>query len=191
MKKTLPLTKYINVPDTAHILYLYNKKEIYLKNLMAYIKAGIYHHHHIMIIENASVYVEAGKLIRQLFSKEEQKLISYIDNDTFYNNHGNFISHNIVEHFGKILSPLRNDHISVRTWANVQWRNQENIEAELAAHEKVADCSIKDMGIMSVCSYSSSSISASLETRLMQSHEFLMTDEEFVLSPLYGNFVNH
>lgn len=42
---------------------------------MAFIKAGIYHNHHIIIIENAFVYVEAGKLIRQLFSKEEQKQI--------------------------------------------------------------------------------------------------------------------
>ncbi|WP_372447616.1 hypothetical protein [Neobacillus rhizophilus] len=79
--------------------------------------------------------------------------------------------------------------MSVRTWANVQWRNQENIEAELAAHEKLADCNVNEMGIMSVCAYSSSSISASLETRMMQSHEFLMTDIELVPSPLYKSFV--
>jgi len=151
----------------------------------AILRLRIKQNHHIILIENASIYFVVEKLIHNLFSKEEQKLIKYVDNYSFYSYYGNFISHNIVDHFGKILYPLLNKNISVRTWAHVQRREFESIEVELHKHEKTADSSIEKMGIMSVCAYSSSDISASLETRMLQSHEFLMTDEEFVLSPLY------
>ncbi|MBM7655279.1 hypothetical protein JOC76_004789 [Neobacillus cucumis] len=185
MTKMFQLSNDLEVSNSAHILYFFEDHNSYLNNMIAYIKAGIERNHHLLIIENKYLYNEAEKKINQLFSKEAQKFIHYIDNYLFYRCYGDFHIHSIVEHFGEILTPFFNEKMNIRTWAHVEWKEQDDISSKLEEFEHLADCSVNESGLMSVCAYSASDVSASLQTGMMKSHEYLMTDQEFVRSSLY------
>lgn len=171
--------------NSAHILYIFEENERYLDNMMAYIKAGIERNHHLIIIENSNLYSEAEKRINELFSIEEKKCIHHIDNYTFYGCHGDFHIHSVVEHFGEVLAPFFDKKINIRTWAHVEWKEQEGIFSKIAEFEHLAEFSVNEMRLMSVCAYTASDVTASLQTKMMRSHEYLMTDTELVRSTLY------
>ena len=182
---TMQLTEYLQVSNASHILYFFEERDIYLNNLMAYIQAGIERGHHLLIVENTSIFKEAEKRINSLFSSQQQQFIHYLDNHLFYRYYEDFHIHSIVEHFKEILTPFLNEKPNIRTWAHVEWRESTDIIGKLEEFEKIADCSVNDIGIMSVCAYDSSDISASLLTAMMRTHKYLMTDKEFVRSSLY------
>lgn len=116
----------------------------------------------------------------------QQKNIHHIDNYLFYRCYGDFHIHNIVEHFSEILDPFSDENINIRTWAHVEWKEQDDISRKLEEFEDLADSSINEIGLVSVCAYNVGDVSASLQTTMMRNHEYLMTDKEFVRSSLYG-----
>lgn len=185
MTKLMQLTEYLQVPNTAHILYFFEDSNSYLNNMIAYIKAGIEQGHHLLIIENTNIFNIAQQRINTLFSSQQQTCIHHMDNYLFYLYYRDFHVHSIVEHFDRILTPFLNEKINIRTWAHVEWKESDDIARQLEQFEKLADCSVNDMGLMSVCAYAASDISASLLTTMMRSHEYIMTDSEFVRSSLY------
>lgn len=185
MTKMIELTKYQHVSSAAHILYIFEDIHYYLENMMAYIKAGIERNHHLFLIENSTIFSEAEQRIKESFSSEEQERIHHVDNYLFYRCYGDFHIQSIVEHFGEILDPFLKSNITIRTWAHVEWKEQDDISRKLEEFETLADCSVNEMGLMSVCAYAAADISASFQTTMMRSHEYLMTDTEFVRSSLY------
>lgn len=185
MSKIVPLTKYMHLPTEAHILYFFENKTNYIENMMAYIKAGLDRGHHLLIIENPTIYSEVNPWILKLFTDEQRKCIHHMDNHTFYDYYGDFHIHSILKNFDEVLEPFFNHNISIRTWAHVEWKKQDNISAKLEEFENLADCSVNNHGLMSVCAYDASDVTASLQTTMMRSHEYLMTDTELVQSTLY------
>ncbi|RTR36388.1 hypothetical protein EKG37_02185 [Robertmurraya yapensis] len=185
MEKMVQLTKFIQVNSSAHILYLYENTDTYINNLLAYIKTGIDRNHHLIIIENSTIYNLVEARINELFSSEDKNFIHHVDNYLFYRCYGDFHIHSIVEHFGELLDPFLNKKIDVRTWGHVEWKDQDDISKKIEDFENVADCSVNEMGLMSVCAYDSSKVNTHLQTAMMKSHQYLMTDKEFVQSPLY------
>jgi ubiquitin C-terminal hydrolase len=185
MKNRLQLTEYLQVSNAAHILYLFEDRNSYLENLIAYLDSGIEHGHHLLIIEKTTIFQEAAQRIDDLFSSEQKKRIHYLDNYLFYRHYGDFDTNKIVEHFREMFKHFLNQRKTIRTWAHVEWNILDDINRQLAEFEETANCCVDDLGIMSVCAYNSSDLSASLQTRLMRSHEYLMTDSEFVRSHLY------
>ncbi len=181
----IQLTKNIKVEKGAHILYIYDELDIYLDNMIAYIRTGIDRNHHLLILENPTIYNEVEKRIDELFSDKEKKCIHHIDNYSFYRYYGDFHIHSIVNHFGEIIQTFINKNIHVRTWANVELKDMDNISKKIEEYENIADCCVNKMGLMSVCAYNSSMVNAYLQTAMMRSHEYLMTDKEFVKSSLY------
>ena len=183
----IDLTKYLKVNNAAHILYFFEDENSYLNNMIAYIKAGLERNHHLLLIENNSLLNDVQKRINKLLTIEDQKYIHYIDNHYFYCCYGDFHIHSIIEHFSEILTPFINKKINIRTWAHVEWKEQDDIKSKIEEFENVADYRVNDIGLMSVCAYGASDVSASLQTTMMRSHEYLMTDKEFVRSSLYRN----
>lgn len=184
------MSSSLHLTNAAHILYLFENTEHYFKNLQSYIKTGLKFGHHLLIIENPVTYAEYARTMRQTLSKEELARIHYVDNQTFYRCCGDFHIQSILSHFSEILSPYLNGNISIRTWAHVEWGAQDHILDKLESFEHIADSSVRDMQLMSVCAYDASSIPARLQTSLMQSHQYLMTDSEFVESTLYRHFTS-
>ena len=79
----------------------------------------------------------------------------------------------------------QDQHIPIRTWAHVEWKEQEDIFSKLVNYEDVADQGLCSAGTISVCAYDGTQISASLQNQLLRNHEYLMTDHGLVKSNLY------
>ncbi|WP_163537045.1 MEDS domain-containing protein [Gracilibacillus sp. YIM 98692] len=188
MKQSIELTNDLEVSNNAHILYLNENSEDYINNLIAYIKAGIERNHHVIIIENPFIFQQAKRKINPSLTNEKQKFIHHVDNYTFYRCYRDFHIESILEHFGSILEPFFKKELEVRTWAQVEWMKQENIENILETFENTADCKVNELGLMSVCAYNANNISASLQTSLMRNHEYIMTDKELFKSTLYKSY---
>ncbi|MBP1947192.1 MEDS domain-containing protein [Virgibacillus litoralis] len=182
----IPLTKYLQEFDSAHILYVFEEKNNYIENMMAYIKAGTESGHHLIIIENQNVFHEVEEKIKKLYSNEEQKYIHHIDNYSFYRSYTKSHMQSIVKHFHNKLNACINENSTIRTWAHVEWKSNNTSSNKLEEFDNIEDCSLSEIGIMSVCAYDASAISASLQTKLLRNHEYFMTDKELVRSSLFG-----
>lgn len=178
MHEEISLAKLIKIKNNTRILYSFNNDEYYIKNLIAYIKACIENGDHIFVIENSLIFDITMEIIKKNLSKEQQELIHFVDNYNYYRYDKSFS-------ISTVLNPYSKENIIIRTWAHVVWKQQNNIDGKVAKMEKLANSSIQEMNVMSVCTYASTDISASLQNILMRSHEYLMTDTEFVRSPFY------
>lgn len=184
-KPMLSLTKYVEIPNAAHILYFFENTNTYVQNLVSYVRTGLEFGHEILIIENQTIHQMVKDILGEVVPADHIQRIHFENNSTFYGIHHDFHCRSIVHHFEEILQPLLASGSSVRTWAHVEWREQDDIVDKLRSFEQLADDSVKGMRVMSVCAYDASRTPAALQTVLMRNHEFYMTDEELVKSSLY------
>ncbi|MUK87920.1 hypothetical protein GMD78_05845 [Ornithinibacillus sp. L9] len=184
MSKTIPLTRYIEVSSSSHIVYFFENERIYLENLMAYIKTGLEQGQHLIIIEQAEVLNKA--LQKMNVSEAGKKYIHHYDNSSFYRSYGDFNIESILNHAMDLIQPFLDEDVDFRTWSHVKWKDQKDIANKLDQYEGLADGCIGEVGYMCVCAYDATNVSAEIQTNLMRSHEYIMTDEEFVHSSLYN-----
>ncbi|WP_400243789.1 MEDS domain-containing protein [Niallia sp. JL1B1071] len=168
MADNIQLNNHINIKNTSHIFYLYDDIQKYKYNLISYIKTGVSLKHQLIIIENPVIYKE----IIHLLTKEEQKLVHYIDNFTFYQYYEGFQIDRIANHFTSLIEPLVSQNVNIRTWAQVIWKKEFLIDS-LVSFEEKADCCVNELGIMSVCAYSSSQLNAKIQTAFMKKQNIL------------------
>lgn len=169
----------------SHILYLYEDLRHYVESVASYAMTCLNQGHQILIIENERCKKAIQRKLAENLIDENLEHVHFVDNFDFYQRHGEFQGCVTRTHFEAVMQPFLENHISIRTWAHVQWKPQAHIHAKLEEFEVMADCSVKEQNLISVCAYDAKRISASLQTALMRSHEYLMTDREFIVSGLY------
>ena len=186
--KTAFLTEEIEIKNKAHILYTYQSEEKYVNNAYSYIMTGLSNNHHVIIIENDILTKKIQEKLTGILSKDELGKVHFYNNYDYYLANDHFHIDRIVQNFNRVLVPLVKQNISVRTWAHVEWPKVENISQVLMDFEENADREINKHGIISVCAYDGNSLSASMQNKIMEWHEYFMTDDALVRSYLYrGN----
>ncbi|TYR79324.1 PAS domain S-box protein [Priestia megaterium] len=183
--KTVKLTQMMQIANHGHILYIYDAIDSYIENAVSYIMTGIEHGHHLLIIENKERYEQIYLKLQEALSHDQLDYIHYIDNYEFYRLYGDCHCESIVNHFTQIIKPFLSQQISFRTWAHVEWKEQDHITSKLEHFENIADQSVSSSGLVSICAYDGNKISALLQNTMLKSHEYLMTDNELVKSNLY------
>lgn len=171
----------------SHVLYLYEEMDRYIESVASYALTCLNQGHHLLIIDNRSCREAIERKLAEEQIDENLEQVHFVDNFEFYQQHGEFQGCVTRNHFETIMKPFLDQGISIRTWAHVEWKPQAHIQAKLEEFEVIADCSVKEQNLISVCAYDAKTISASLQTSLMRSHEYLMTDREFIISGLYQN----
>nr|WP_281367798.1 ATP-binding protein [Saccharibacillus deserti] len=166
---------------------MYEDVEHYIDSAAAYAMTCLNQGHQILIIDNEYCIKAIERKLAESWIDEKLEYVHFVDNFDFYQLHGEFQSCLTRRHFEAIMQPFLDDRLSIRTWAHVQWKPQPHIQAKLEEFEVMADCSVKEQNLISVCAYDATEISASLQMSLMRSHEYLMTDREFIVSGLYLN----
>ncbi|MFP7288146.1 ATP-binding protein [Shouchella clausii] len=184
-EQPIPITPLTSVASGGHIVYLYEDADRYFENAAAYVTTGVHHGHQILFIDSEICYRRLLQKLESLLTAEQLESVHYIDSYEFYRLYGDFHYHSIAQHFKAILQPYLERGDSVRTWAHVEWAEQDGTPAKIEDFERTADCWVTGNGILSVCAYGARNISASLQLSLLRDHEYLMTDEELVVSNLY------
>jgi PAS domain S-box-containing protein len=184
-KKKIQLTQMMQISNHGHILYISDEINHYIENAVSYILTGIEQGHQVVIIENLLRYEYIYQRLQEELSQGELAKVHFMDNHEFYQCYIDFHCESIINHFAKRIKQFQEQHISIRTWAHVKWKEQGEILSKLDNYECMADNNVCSSGLISVCAYDGHEISAALHNVLLRNHEYLMTDHELVKSPLY------
>ena len=169
----------------GHIFYRFKDEEVYINKLIIFIKAGIKRKQHILIIENMRTLSKIKSKIEIMFNDEQLQSIFLVNNFDYYLSSGDFNTTTILSYFQEDLYTIKKYNPSIRTWAQVEWASTEPDEELLKEFESTADDFVREASLLSVCAYDSNRLSSNLNTVLEQSHQYIMTDDEFHLSSLY------
>lgn len=188
--KIVPLTNMIEITNHGHILYIYDSLQGYRDNVISYILAGINQNQQVLVIENKHTTDQIKGILQELLTQDQNESIHFFDNYDFYHLYGNFDCELIVSHFSEVINQFHEKHMTVRTWANVNWNEVEKIFEKLEEFERRADQCVRSSNLISVCAYNGNQIPASLQNLMLKTHEYFMTDKEFVKSFLYKDSTN-
>lgn len=182
----MELNRLVSVSAGGHILYLYDDVDVYADNASAYLVSGVQGGDLAILIDTAERIDRIRSLVRSALSTEEHERIVYVDADLFYDTSKSFHYQKVVEHFGELLKPYLDQKLRIRTWAHVVWKNESCVERELNVFEAFADRTVRGLKMVSVCAYQGGSITASLQVKMLRTHDYVMTDEELSSTDLTG-----
>ncbi len=186
--KSISLTKDIQVNDGSHILYFYDCEERYLDNLVSFILSARRMNQHVIVIESYRSYERVlEKLGSQLDELNLREILHYKNNIEFYQLHGHFKFEQALSSFKHAVQPFVDGDLSVRVWGKVSWSDLSYSRNDVNKYECECDLTVSEMGYMTVCCYDGNEVPASVQTGMMRSHGYLMTDTSLVKSPLYNH----
>lgn len=170
----------------GHIFYRFQDEEAYLENLISFIFTGIENKQQILIIENMRNLPKIKAKIDLLVSDEQQTSIRLVNNFEYYLSKGDFHTPTILNYFQKDLSALKNLNTPIRTWAHVEWTSSEPDAELLKEFESTADEFVLKEEMLSVCAYSSTHLTSTMNIALEQLHNYVLTDDSLSVSSLYN-----
>lgn len=182
----MELNRLVSVSTGGHILYLYDDVDAYADNASAYLISGVRNGDLAILIDSAERIDRIRSLALPALSAEEHERIVYVDADRFYDTTESFHYKKVIENFGESLKSYLGQASGIRTWAHVAWKSEPRVERELSVFEAFADRNVNGMRLVSVCAYRAGSISASLQVKMLRTHDYVMTDEELSSTDLTG-----
>lgn len=138
-EKITEQTKKLQQSNGGHIFYEYQCEESYIRNTVSYIIAGIEQGDYVIVIENDRVYPMIERQLQNELSKQDLEKVHRVNNFDFYCFKGDFNSATIISYFKKFVGPFIDNNISIRTWAHVEWAEQEQITYYVGEYEKEVD----------------------------------------------------
>lgn len=186
--KSISLTESIQVNEGSHILYFYESEEKYLQNLLSFILEAKHNNQQVVLLESDEVF----EVVRELFGArwtemELDKMIHFENNLEFYFHHGHFHFERTVEKFKDLVQPFVDGEVSIRLWGKITSDEIALVRSDLRKYEEKCDLTISDMGYVTVCVYDGNTLPAAIQSEMMRTHPYLMTDSELVKSPLYNH----
>ncbi|WP_257985260.1 MEDS domain-containing protein [Bacillus sp. T33-2] len=123
----------------VHITYYITETESYLNNLISYILSGVEENHHILVIQSERLIPQLYSKLEKVLTKDQIAQVHTINNFDYNMSTGSFQPDTIFENLTKIVAPFYEKNISFRTWAHVEWGQQEEIYKILEELENKAD----------------------------------------------------
>ncbi|UFU00430.1 ATP-binding protein [Radiobacillus kanasensis] len=163
----------------GHILYTYSDHEKYLRNAANFIEEGILLGHGIVFVEHKHNQEKIWhRLVENGITEQQLDTIIYKDIDEFYFDTADKTFHNFFE----ITRTSGNYHF-VRTWGLVVPTIMGY--EELCTYERESDNYVRDKHIISVCAYDATNLPTDVCVRLLESHDYYMTDNQIVPTQIY------
>ncbi|WP_404350391.1 MEDS domain-containing protein [Sutcliffiella horikoshii] len=169
----------------GHVYYLFEDRDVYLEHLITFVKTGLKTGENVLIIESMKNISKINAELDKHFNEEQKSNIRVVNNFDYYFASGDFNTKAMLAHFAKDVILFNRENNSIRTWANVEWASDDPDAEELKFYEATIDEFVLDERMVSVCAYSRTSITPTLDTILKQLHYYQMTDESFTVSDLY------
>ncbi|WP_079508784.1 MEDS domain-containing protein [Mesobacillus jeotgali] len=180
-KKIQQLTLDVNETQEGHIFYYSHELDCYVRNAVTYIISGIEQEEHVLLVENDRIYPLIEGHLNKLLTREQLSRLHFINNYDFYWRNGNFHPPTILSfYFSDIVGSYLEDNLSIRTWAHIEWGNQEDIFEDLEEFENQVNHLMQDVKVIAVCAYDANRVSDTFKKRLMKSHGYFMTDEDII-----------
>lgn len=160
--------------EGLHICYIYYTKE-YIETTISFVISGIRNGEIVLLVENERNMLQIMKELDKKLSKKQLDNIHFINNFDFYWSNGDLHPQTISFYFSKLIDPLLKTGTFVRTWANIEWGNENEVSCKIEEFEKTADSLVKRNKILSVCAYDRSKVLYKWETTLTNCHNITIT----------------
>jgi signal transduction histidine kinase len=177
--------KLLNISRGGHILYFFEDSAAYIDNVIEYITTGIQRGYPLMLIDHVKNHMTVKNILRTCVSEKEIEKIHFVDQSLF-SFRKDFDCLEIASNFEQVaVGPTLQSNAPFRVWAHIDRAGKEGVFHHLEEFETTNDARVKGLGMMSVCAYDASLISASQQISMMRLHSYFMTDKELTRSPLY------
>jgi hypothetical protein len=169
----------------VHVLYSYNEMENYIKQVLSYIQDGIMAGDYVILVENDRIYPLIHKELSTRLTKEQMKLLHFVNNFDFYCSSGSYHPPAIEEYFNKTVQPYVENKISFRSWAHVEWATLEEPLHIIEEFERTVDKAVNLLSFPLICAYKGERMPEYLKTILLETHPYVLEDDDITICEQY------
>lgn len=169
----------------VHVLYSYNDMEKYLEQVLSFIQDGITAGDYVILIENDRVYPIIYKELSTRLTKDQMKFVHFVNSFNFYRSSGSYHPPAIEEYFKKTVQPYVENKLSFRSWAHVEWASMKEPLHLIEDFEKIVDRAVNLLSFPLICAYEGKRMPEHLKTILMETHPYVLMEDEFIVSEQY------
>lgn len=170
---------------SVHVLYSYNDMENYLKQVLSYIENGIAAGDYVILIENERMYPIIYKELSTRLTEDQMKFVHFVNSLNFYRSSGSYHPPAIEAYFTKMVQPYVENKISFRSWAHVEWASMKEPLHLIEDFEKIVDQAVNLLSFPLICAYEGNRMPDYLETILMETHPYVLLEDDFIVSEEY------
>jgi len=169
----------------AHVLYSYNEVEHYITQVLGFIEDGIASGDYVILIENSRLYPIIHRELSTRLTKEQMEFIHYINSFDFYCSSGSYHPPAIADYFNNMVQPYVENERPFRSWAHVEWATMEEPLHLIEDLEKIVDQAVNELSFPLICAYDGNKLPDFLRTILMETHPYVLTEDDFIVSEQY------
>lgn len=169
----------------THVLYAYGEMESYLNQVLSYIEEGIAAEDYVILVENDRIYPIIYKELSTRLTKKQMELVHFVNSFNFYRSSGSYHPPAIEAYFTKMVQPYVENKISFRSWAHVEWATMEEPLHLIEDFEKIVDQAVNLLSFPLICAYERERMPDYLKTILMETHPYVLLEEDFIVSEEY------
>lgn len=169
----------------VHVLYSYNEMENYIKQVLNYIQDGIMAGDYVILVENDRIYPIIHKELSTRLTKEQMKLLHFVNNFDFYCSSGSYHPPAIEEYFNKTVQPYVENKISFQSWAHVEWATLEEPLHIIEEFERTVDKAVNLLSFPLICAYKGDRMPEYLKTILLETHPYVLEDDDITICEQY------
>ncbi|MGG6360503.1 MEDS domain-containing protein [Peribacillus frigoritolerans] len=170
---------------SVHVLYSYNEMENYIKQVLSYIQNGIMAGDYVILVENDRIYPIIHKELSTRLTKDQLKLLHFVNNFDFYCSSGSYHPPAIEEYFNKTVQPYVENKISFRSWAHVEWATLEEPLHIIEEFERTVDKAVNLLSFPLICAYKGERMPEYLKTILLETHPYVLEDDDITICEQY------
>lgn len=169
----------------AHVLYAYDETEKYIEEAVAYAKHGVEAGDYVLLIENPRLSPKIQAELKNKLSGAQMEKIHFVKSFDFYYSSGSYHPPAIQAYFEKTVEPYVQTGASFRSWAHVEWATMQDPIHLVEDFEKIIDVAVKELQFPLICAYAKKAMPESVKTMLLETHPYLLVEDEIVVSEQY------
>ena len=170
---------------SVHVLYAYQGTKSYIEEVCDYIEEGVLHGEYTILIENDRLYLMILKELKVRLTEDQLRFVHRVNSFDFYFSSGSYHPPAIHEYFKETVEPYVENNLSFRSWAHVEWASMEEPLYLIEDFEKIVDDAVNDLSFPLVCAYDGERMPDYLVTILMETHPYVLMNDEFTSSKQY------
>lgn len=169
----------------AHVLYSYEGTKSYIDRAVAYAKHGVEAGDYVILIENPRLSPKIHAELKIQLTKAQMEFIHFVKSYDFYYSSGSYHPPAIQAYFEKTVKPYLEKGATFRSWAHVEWATMEDPIHLVKDFEKIIDVAVKELQFPLICAYASKSMPENIKTMLLETHPYILVEDEVVVSDMY------
>ncbi len=167
------------------MLYSYEGTKSYIDRAVAYAKHGVEAGDYVILIENPRLSPKIHAELKIQLTKAQMEFIHFVKSYDFYYSSGSYHPPAIQAYFEKTVKPYLEKGATFRSWAHVEWATMEDPIHLVKDFEKIIDVAVKELQFPLICAYASKSMPENIKTMLLETHPYILVEDEVVVSDMY------